>query len=603
MLKLSFKSFLHEGRNSDLAKLKLDKAGLSSVFNDLLKIDTSKNNKNLPKLVDYYIEVKDIDIIKGYYERFMVNTSLNTKDINAFKTFKDFENIVDSTVTKVAKTLGPIEDAPIFEDDNIKVFLGDSKEQCIKLSDGYTFCIGRKDSSNLYSHYRFKSETTFYFIRFKDKENNKDSNGSYVDDEHYIVVQALTDGRYFITMANNVLGDTEVTREELIEKYPLIKVLFENGVIKPIKFTEKEKHLKDKIHGKAFSDIKSVDDQILWIETNPGKQIGSIFNGSTQVVTDEVLKKYIEVGHYDLYREDLDKLKDLNPKLFERYKEVRARNFDIKSKANITSTLDELYYAKEPSIREWLRKDSSKNGAISILSKRGFRDGSTVKLILEEVDAISFNNIKYIYDLCYRRSYVIDSEYSFQSLFSSVKTSDNLNYGIVKFFICLEFSVFDSKERLKNLRYLDSEKITKAFEHKDSSLQRPIAFLPTTNLDAEFLDIFLEKVTTEISGNFVYYFCTDLWNFKNKSEMMEIFLRKVEGVKLLDPELGWIVASITSNKLDDSLMDRLIKTYGKDKMHEIRISNEEGYEKNQKEMDDLDTFMNSPDFDKIINKK
>jgi ribosomal protein S18 acetylase RimI-like enzyme len=376
-----YKHLLTEGRKDDVLN-KLKKIGRESDLDKLMSLDKTTTKKHAVKLADYYVEVKDFGIIESYYNRFIENGNLNTKDINQWKTFKDFENIVDSSNVKVSKTFGEIEEKPIYEDDKIRVFHGDSKEKCIKLSNGYTFCIGRNDSGNLYNHYRYNAETTFYFIRFKEKSNSITiASDGYDDNDHYIVIQMLTNGKYFLTVANNI-GDREITKNEIINKYPETKVLFDKNLIKPLPHTEREKHIIKNIRGKSFHELDNDADRLIWCEINPSSFM-SDFDFKAPYTSQSIIKKYIETRTVDLPRMQVAWLKESSPKMFERYVDVKNNQLSAKIKAGgFRPTEHEIYFAREPLFIEYLKSDEY-DSALEIVGARGTRGGETAKLLLE----------------------------------------------------------------------------------------------------------------------------------------------------------------------------------------------------------------------------
>ena len=96
-----------EGQNEERAKKQLSKADKLADYEQLLSITepykndpNGKNNKHLPKLVDFYLDDHPIEIIKTYYDRFIKNSKIASKPIDNFN-FQQFEQLVDSTATKV----------------------------------------------------------------------------------------------------------------------------------------------------------------------------------------------------------------------------------------------------------------------------------------------------------------------------------------------------------------------------------------------------------------------------------------------------------------------------------------------------------------------
>jgi ribosomal protein S18 acetylase RimI-like enzyme len=385
-----YSQLLTEGRKEDVLN-KLKKIGRESDLDKLMSLDKTPTKKHAVKLADYYVEVKDLGIIESYYNRFIENGNLNTKDINQWKTFKDFENIVDSSNVKVSKAFGEIEEKPIYEDDKIRVFHGDSKEKCIKLSNGYTFCIGRNDGGNLYNHYRYNAETTFYFIRFKEKSNRLDqSSKKYEDEDHYIVIQALTDGEYFLTVANNY-GDGSITKEEIIKKYPETEILFSKNIIKPLHYTDKEQYVMSNIQGKLFKDMKTIDDQVLWAEMNPYKQITDE-DFRAEDLSDTFRKKYLETRADDISYRDLKWLELNKPSLYKRYVEIKNNQLLAKIKASVNPSYLEINLATDDNFITYI-KNHEKMEDLPLYSfiqeaieNRGIRGGKTAIQFLQNVN-------------------------------------------------------------------------------------------------------------------------------------------------------------------------------------------------------------------------
>jgi len=504
---MNYKDFytvlLLEGRNTDLAKQKLIKAGKGDVYNTLLSIDKSKNNKHLPKLVDYYIEIEDFDALKGYYDRFVQNTSLNTKDINMFKTFKDFENVVDSTVTKVSKVLGEVDVKPIYEDSKIKVFHGDSKEACMKLSNGYTFCIGRRDSSNMYNSYRYNAETTFYFIRFKDKNADTDENGKYYDDEHYIVIQALTNGSYFITMANNEMGDKDITSEEIVETYPELRVLFTKNIIKPVEHTEKEKHVKSNVRGKEFSEMRSVDDQISWVELNPGRDISN-FDFTSDHLSDEVRKVIIENNSSrDLNDHQLNFLKSKRPKLFERYVSIKSRNLLIKQKNNIEPTRHEYWLASNKDVDTFIKNSKTLSDILDLMIHRKMRGG--VQMIKSFLN-FAPENVASVYDIISKSLVYVygQDDVRFVQDINTIKNdiSDDVKYQICDTLFSARINR-DSMNRAKTIDIIDSDILTSGINRFSYEDIKSTFYITADRKHIDYLKKFLDKIT-HFSENLIY---------------------------------------------------------------------------------------------------
>lgn len=108
---------------------------------------------------------------------------------------------------------------PLVSKNNLDVFLCDTKEKAQYLSHdhngSYTWCVGRKDASNLFNSYRFKKNATFYFVFDYDK--------SSTDVWHAVVIIIYPD-RIDVATADNP-GDKTMTWEEIVKHLPKLKKL------------------------------------------------------------------------------------------------------------------------------------------------------------------------------------------------------------------------------------------------------------------------------------------------------------------------------------------------------------------------------------------
>ncbi|MCF7924320.1 MAG: hypothetical protein K9L64_04335 [Candidatus Izimaplasma sp.] len=340
-LQIKSNGILLEGQNEDQALNKLKKANQENVYERLLKLtspykDTQagKNNKHLPKLVDFYLnEHISLQQIEIYYTKFIKNTTINQKDISKMS-FIEFSELVDTTVTKLNVANKDIIDKPINEDDNVKIYLGDSQEKCIQYGQGtkYGFCISADGAGNAFHTYR-RLATSFYFIYFnKPNQNAK---------EGFIVLQANPDNKFKINYATTN-QDIDISWEELINKFPELKN--KKDILKNIPLSSEEKHLYDTIF-KADSILKltNIDDKIMYVKL--GKEIKDTeFDQMNDKVRNTILETYIEVGMYDVPLKYIENDK----KLMDRYIKKLSQRFDIKIKNNYDSfTPHELEFATE----------------------------------------------------------------------------------------------------------------------------------------------------------------------------------------------------------------------------------------------------------------
>ena len=331
-----FKDYLLEGQNENTAKALLKNAGKEDSYEPLLSITEpfksttqGKNNKHLPKLVNFYLEGIPPQTIQEYYYRFIKNDKINNKPIDKLE-FKEFEQLVDSTATKVDIEDKQIDEKPIYEDDNVQIFLGNSKEKCIKYGQGrkYGFCISRLDNSNLYHGYR-KDGATFYFIYFKNKESQNKA------PENLIVIHAYPDNQYQINYSTPNRDD-RITKDEILEQFPVLEPIFDK-IIKYIPHSEKEERIYNIIQNtQSINDLKTLDDKLLFIEM--GKEIeNSDWKNIPENILQTILSKYVEVGNYDIPHE----FETTYPKLWKRYIEKLKQRVNIKLSNEIINLSDD----------------------------------------------------------------------------------------------------------------------------------------------------------------------------------------------------------------------------------------------------------------------
>ena len=334
---------LIEGQNQDNAKNILTKSNSLDVYPYLEKMDITPTKKHLPKLAEYFVEIKDLNILNDYYKRFC-NSRLKLKDIYEFKTFRDFENAIDAVDVDLEDSNSiEVSGKPIYEDNKINIFKGNSQKACIQYGNGYGFCISNKNlSSNLFHNYRFKNEATAYFIRFKDK-SSEIKDGKFIDPLHLIVLHVYNNGIIMITGADNGKqgnGTENITKEELLNKFPELIPAWKKGIFSVDKYSEIEKDIINNIHDKYISNeqFSNFNGRLKMAYITFNKELSDkMWNNCN----DEHKLKYIEIGSYDLT--DYQKT-TCNEKLLKRYWEKIKQRTDIKLNNEVKLTHDEIKY-------------------------------------------------------------------------------------------------------------------------------------------------------------------------------------------------------------------------------------------------------------------
>jgi len=234
----------------------------------LLEMDKTTSKGHVLKLAKFFNETQNLDVLSEYYKKFLELKKRNRiEDITRFKSFSEMEHAIDAMETKVNLSMPEeVGDAekPLYEDENIKVFGAENRAKCVKLGSNYSFCISRPGPGNLYSSYRLRDQSSFYFVRLKKRTDEK-KNNDYVDPAHLMVIDALPKGEYNWTWADNGSqghGTTRVTKEQAIKEFPELKPAFDKIITaKPLTRDEKSKiekfnELANDFDANTFNSLK-----------------------------------------------------------------------------------------------------------------------------------------------------------------------------------------------------------------------------------------------------------------------------------------------------------------------------------------------------------
>lgn len=231
-------------------------------------------------ILDYYINSFD-----KYKEKF------KQKDIFKYK-FNELEKLIDSIPKKVEKSnMNNIDPTDILVDnDNLLILKGDTKEKCIKYGRGYTWCISRNDSSNMFNTYRYRhDEINFYFIFDKSLKDTTDS-------KRALVLLVDKNNTYYLADATNsgdFTGSKKYKWSQIVKIKPLLKEY--NTVFKPLPLTERERDISKLIKYNTsldlfekFKEYEIVESYIAFGHALSDKQ----FNNLPEVLQ----MKYINLG-------------------------------------------------------------------------------------------------------------------------------------------------------------------------------------------------------------------------------------------------------------------------------------------------------------------
>jgi hypothetical protein len=228
------------------------------------------NENNIISIVNEYQDLVDKNRIKK------IEIKGGTMFLNGEQNsgaFTDFANVVHAVQSKYTsrdkeKIIKKGDDAeiepispPIFSNENIDVFYGDTKEKCIRYvqkgltGQKYTFCIGQFGSNNLYQSYRDGQTSTFYFIVDKTRIKENEDGSLNMDDKLHIVVYDVTSSGILLTDARNNTGTIEEFGKD-VKKYQeyLVSLGVPLDIFKHRPKSEQEKE-EDRLLGKPNNDL------------------------------------------------------------------------------------------------------------------------------------------------------------------------------------------------------------------------------------------------------------------------------------------------------------------------------------------------------------
>ena len=224
-------------------------------------ISDSAKQKALKKFKLENPELED-DAIMYYINMFskkQESDKIKQKDITKYK-FSELEELIDDkfpsdTSVKTADDdvdFKGSEDA-IYNENGLLILLGDLKQKCIRYGKGYSWCISRTDTSNIFFSYRMRlNEPVFYFVFDEDKPKE--------DIYHAMVIYINKGGDYYVATSKNT-GDEQMSWSQIEEKQPKLKGL--QKLFKHIPLTEEERkdyqRFKNKISDEEYDKLNYTD--------------------------------------------------------------------------------------------------------------------------------------------------------------------------------------------------------------------------------------------------------------------------------------------------------------------------------------------------------
>ena len=275
----------------------------------------------------------DDNIIIAYINRFsqIKDNNVSQKDITKY-TWNDLEKVINDNQPKRIKA-GKLNDGEpskdanlVYNQNNLRIYVGPTKNACVKYGNGYSFCISARGGNNMYSQYRIEQYGTPYFVFDDTKTSEQSSPGKFEDPNHLLVVFVynpedyeeggeFSDG-YTITNADNSGEDDFESFNGVERYYPRLKGL--ENIFQPIEVNSKEKAEYDieLKYNDALLDVKRPYKKDINVDsfqfTNIGtadENIDDLINSKTQVYKIAAsLKATADVNEYSMSKVFQNKL-------------------------------------------------------------------------------------------------------------------------------------------------------------------------------------------------------------------------------------------------------------------------------------------------------
>jgi hypothetical protein len=255
-------------------------------LSEILMEKFKKENTNLTEdILEFYIG-QYITNFDELYEQMPSPTNL---------TFNEFEHYIDGMDKGLAgEEKSSTEDIEIvYDKNNLLIFQPKTRDQCIRLKNGRSWCTSREGGSNLFYNYRLDNKRTLYYVIDQDKD--------YSDVNFAVVVLVDPDGDASLadgTNSGRYSGHQNIPWKEITEKIPKLKGL--EDLFKPSPLTSDELEVIKKIKsfgrnvGQNPMEIFGSEDMVeLWLEIETPRLSDEQFGN----ITPKLRKKYIALGH------------------------------------------------------------------------------------------------------------------------------------------------------------------------------------------------------------------------------------------------------------------------------------------------------------------
>jgi len=255
-------------------------------LSEILMEKFKKENTNLTDdILEFYIG-QYITNFDELYEQMPSPTNL---------TFNEFEHYIDGMDKGLAgEEKSSTEDIEVvYDKNNLLIFQPKTRDQCIRLKNGRSWCTSREGGSNLFYNYRLDNKRTLYYVIDQDKD--------YSDLNFAVVILVDPDGDASLADGSNsgrYSGHQNIPWKEITQKIPKLKGLEDLFKPSPLTSDELETIKKIKSFGRNIGQnpmetFGSEDMVELWLEIETPRLTDEQFGN----ITPKLRKKYIALGH------------------------------------------------------------------------------------------------------------------------------------------------------------------------------------------------------------------------------------------------------------------------------------------------------------------
>jgi hypothetical protein len=242
-----------------------------------------ENNQITDDILEYYIS--------SYLENFdELYSQMPPPNQLTFAEFEHYIDGIDKGLMNNEKS--STEDIEIvYDKNNLIIFQPKTRDQCIRLKNGRSWCTSREGGSNLFYNYRLDNKRTLYYVIDQDKQ--------YSDLNFAVVIlvdpygdMSLADG----SNSGRYSGHQNIPWDEIVNKLPKLKNLKDVFVPNPLSEKELEliRQIRNSIVGdNPIKDLGSEERAEMWLEIKSPNLTDNQFKNLTPLLR----KKYIALGH------------------------------------------------------------------------------------------------------------------------------------------------------------------------------------------------------------------------------------------------------------------------------------------------------------------